>query len=483
MSMNTNFLHKAVAGTPELDSLAGFLQGRPLASENRAAGRALRAKVPRKSLSDWAPGPDRPDPVALLTEQNMQRVASLVPLRMGRMAASPFAFLRGAAAVMASDLARLPRSGIDVMACGDMHLLNFGLFASAERNLIFAINDFDEAHPGPWEWDLRRLAASAAVAARFMGGDRHDARDAAERAMRSYVRKIHDYARMSPLRIWYDRIDEAAILRGAPKEIEPKVRRMMAKAHGRGHQRSLERLTERQEGGRRLIEDRPIIVRETHTANGIPVPVALDELLRGYIASLPKDRAFLLSRYRIVDIVRKIVGVGSVGISCWVVYLEGRDEDDPLFLQLKEAVPSVLANFVPTDHQWQNQGHRVVIAQRFIQGSPDIFLGWGQSTGARSTDFYVRQLADMKGSFELAENDRAGLAGLGPYVELCGWALALAHAKSGQADLIAGYCGSSEAVPDALGSFAVRYADQTVADHDRLLTAIRDGSVSATMGL
>jgi uncharacterized protein (DUF2252 family) len=443
----------------------------------------LRAKVPRKSLADWAPGPDRQDPVALLEEQNALRVASLVPLRMGRMASSPFAFLRGAAVVMASDLSRLPRSGIDVMACGDMHLLNFGLFASAERNLIFAINDFDEAHPGPWEWDLRRLAASVAVAARFMGGDPHDARDAAERAVRSYIRKVRDYAEMSPLRIWYDRIDEAAILRAVPKEIEPKVRRMMAKAHGRGHQRSLERLTERQDGARRLIEDRPIIVRETHTVDGIPVPVALDELLGGYIASLPKDRAYLLSRYRIVDIVRKIVGVGSVGTSCWVVYLEGRDEDDPLFLQLKEAVPSVLAAYVSTDRDWENEGHRVVIGQRFIQGSPDIFLGWGRSAGTRSRDFYVRQLADMKGSFELAENDRAGLSGLGPYAELCGWSLALAHAKTGQAALIAGYCGNSDAVPDALGNFALRYAGQTDADHDRLLTAIRSGSVSATMGL
>jgi uncharacterized protein (DUF2252 family) len=477
------FLHEAVADSPELNSLAGFLRGRPSASESRAAGRAFRTKVPRKSLGEWAAGPDRPDPVALLEMQNAQRLASLVPLRMGRMAASPFAFLRGAAAVMASDLSQLPHSGIDVMACGDMHLLNFGLFASAERNLIFAINDFDEAHPGPWEWDLRRLVASAAVAARFMGGDRHNARDAAERAAQSYVSKIGDYASMSPLRIWYDRIDEAAILRAVPAEIEPMIRRMMAKAHGRGHQRSLERLTERQDGARRLIEDRPIIVRETHTVDGIPVPVALDELLRGYIASLPKDRAYLLSRYRIVDIVRKIVGVGSVGTSCWVVYLEGSGKDDPLFLQLKEAVPSVLAGYVKTDQNWENQGHRVVVGQRFTQGSPDIFLGWGRSTGPRSRDFYVRQLADMKGSFGLVENDRAGLGWLGLYVELCGRALALAHAKSGQAALISGYCGSSNAVPDALGSFAIRYADQTVADHDRLLTAIRSGAVSATMGV
>jgi uncharacterized protein (DUF2252 family) len=481
--MTKNFLHEAVAGSPELESLAGFLQPRPPASESRAAGRALRAKAPRKSMADWAPWPDRPDPVALLAAQNEQRVESLVPLRMGRMAASPFAFLRGAALVMASDLSRLPRSGINVMACGDMHLLNFGLFASAERNLIFAINDFDEAHPGPWEWDLRRLAASAAVAARFMGGTRDHAREAAEAAVRRYIARINAYTRMSQLRIWYDRIDEAAILRAVPKAIEPKIRRMMTKAHGRGHQRSMERLTVEQNGARRLIEDRPIIVHETHTVDGIPVPVALDGLLRGYIASLPKDRAFLLSRYQIVDIVRKIVGVGSVGTSCWVVYLEGSGADDPLFLQLKEAGPSVLAGFVPTDKQWENEGRRVVVGQRFIQGSPDIFLGWGRSIGARSRDFYVRQLADMKGSFDLAENDRAGLAALGPYVELCGWALALAHAKSGQAPLIAGYCGDSDAVPEALGRFALRYGEQTEADHDRLRAAIRSGEVAATEGI
>jgi uncharacterized protein (DUF2252 family) len=481
--MTTNFLHEAVADTPELAALAGFLRGRPPEAASRAAGRALRARAPRKALADWTPGPDRPDPVALLGAQNAQRVSSLVPLRMGRMAASPFAFLRGAAVVMASDLSRLPRSGIDVMACGDMHLLNFGLFASAERNLIFAINDFDEAHPGPWEWDLRRLAASAAVAARFMGGTRQHGRDAAEAAVRSYVRKMQDYTDMSPLRIWYDRIDEAAILRAVPKAVEPKIRRMMSKAYGRGHQRSLERLTERQDGVRRLIEDRPIIVRETHTVDGIPVPVALDGLLRGYLASLPKDRAFLLSRYRIVDIVRKIVGVGSVGTSCWVVYLEGSSEDDPLFLQLKEAGPSVLAEFVSTERHWQNEGHRVVVGQRFIQGSPDIFLGWGSNTGGRSRDFYVRQLADMKGSFDLAENDRAGLVALGPYAELCGWALALAHAKSGQAALIAGYCGESDAVPEALGSFAISYANQTEADHEKLVAAIQSGTVAATLGI
>jgi uncharacterized protein (DUF2252 family) len=476
-------LHEAVEDTPGLDALAGFLKARPSTSESRAAGRALRAKVPRKSLADWAPGPDRPDPVAQLAEQNARRVASLVPLRMGRMAASPFAFLRGSANVMASDLSRLPRSGINVMACGDMHLLNFGLFASAERNLIFAINDFDETHPGPWEWDLRRLAASAAVAARFMGGNRDHAREAAEAAVRGYVDKIQDYAPMSPLRIWYDRIDEAAILRAVPKEIEPKIRRMMTKAHARGHQRSLERLTEAASGTRRLIEDRPIIVRETHGSDGTPVPVALDGLLRSYIASMPRDRAYLLSRYRIVDIVRKIVGVGSVGTSCWVAYLEGNGEDDPLFLQLKEAGPSVFSGLVPTDQHWENQGQRVVVGQRFIQGSPDIFLGWGRSSSAHVRDFYVRQLADMKGSFELAENDRAGLAGLGPYVELCGWALALAHAKSGRAGMIAGYCGASDAVPDALGSFVVRYADQTEADHARLAAAIRSGSVAATLGI
>lgn len=476
-------LDDALREGSDLDWLSGFLKTRPTSAENRAAGRAMRQAVPRKSLADWSPPPDRRDPLDLLAAQNQSRVASLVPVRMGRMAASPFAFLRGSAAVMAADLAGLPRSGINVMACGDMHLLNFGLFASAERNLIFAINDFDEAHPGPWEWDLRRLAASGAVAARFMGGTRDHARETAEAVVQSYVRRIRTFAHWQPLQVWYDRIDADAILRAVPKGAEHRARQVMDRAKARGHQRSLERLTKPVGGSRRLIDDHPIIVHETHLSDGTPLPVALDALLRAYIPTLQKDRAFLLSHYRIVDIVRKIVGVGSVGTNCWVIYFEGADEADPLFLQVKEASASVLAPHVSTSRTWENQGQRVVVGQRFIQGSPDIFLGWGRGPGERGRDFYVRQLADMKGSFEIAENDRTGLADLEPYARLCGWALALAHAKSGHAAKIAGYCGKSDAVADALGRFALKYADQTEADHARLTAAISSGRIAATFGV
>lgn len=481
--MHKNLLSEAVASDNDLEWLAGFLKARPTISESRAAGRALRTLVPRKSLADWNPPADRPDPIAQLVAQNDRRIASLVPVRMGRMVASPFAFLRGSAIVMANDMAGLPRSGIDVMACGDMHLANFGLFASAERNLIFAINDFDEVHPGPWEWDLRRLAASAAVAAQFLGGNQDHAHDAAAAAVRSYILSMQRYSEMSPLRIWYDRIDERTIMDRVPQRLAPKINKMLAKARLRGHQRSLERLTEKDQNRRRLIEDRPIIVHETHLEDGTPVPDALDELLRGYLASLQKDRAYLLSRYRIVDIVHKIVGLGSVGTSCWVIYFEGIDDDDPLFLQIKEASTSVLSPFVATARNWENQGQRVVVGQRFIQGSPDIFLGWGRGFGAQPKDFYVRQLADMKGSYDLVNDDGHALKELGPYAELCGRALALAHAKSGQAAMISGYCGVSDTVPEALATFAVRYAEQNEADHDRLEKAIRTGRVTATMGI
>ncbi len=468
------------AKTKRLRNLSQFLSARPTVKERLAAGRALRGKVPRKAHAEWAAGGDRQDPIAILQAQNAQRVAKLVPLRMGRMAASPFAFLRGGAAVMAADLAATPSTGLDVMACGDMHLSNFGVFASAERNLIFAINDFDEVHPGPWEWDLKRLAASAAVAVGFCGGGRRQGREAAERVVRAYDKHINRYARMGVLEVWYDHIDEATILGALPADAAAHARKIMARARGRGHQSSLERLTEKVGGEYRMIEDRPIIVHETRLPDGTPAPIALDGLLRDYTASLSPDRARLLRRYRIQDVVRKVVGVGSVGTSCWVILLQGTDADDPLFLQVKEAGPSVLAPYATTKFNFENNGLRVVTGQRLIQGSPDIFLGWGRSVSVNAKDYYVRQLADMKGSFKMVENDRGGIKGLMNYCDLCGWALALAHAKSGDAAMIAGYCGEGDALPEAIGLFADRYAEQNAADHDRLLAAIRARRIRAT---
>lgn len=467
----------SIAATTGLPELAAFIVPQATISERLAAGRALRTSLARRDLSVWLPSRHRQDPLERLSAQNAHRVEHLVPLRMGRMSASPFAFLRGSAAVMAADLAGQPITGAHVMACGDMHLANFGLFASAERNLVFAINDFDEAHPGFWEWDLKRLAASAAVAARHLGGSDLAARAAAEAAAAAYAKQMRRYSEMGVLQIWYDKIDAETILAAVPQRFRKRTQAIIGKARSRGHQRSLERLTKRVGGQHRLIEDRPIVVRESHVSDGTPVAQALDAMLTQYRASLPLERDQLLNRYRIVDVVRKVVGVGSVGTGCWVILLEGEGPGDPLFLQVKEAQPSVLAEFMPETKRFDNQGTRVVTGQRLIQGSPDIFLGWGRTSGKKPRDFYVRQLADMKGSLDILENDRETLAQLSAYAALCGRALALAHAKSGDAALISGYCGIGEALPLALGKFAMAYADQTEKDHETLCAAVRAGRI------
>ena len=460
-----------------LDMIESFVARRPSRAERMEAGKALRRKVPRSAHAEYRTSRRRADPVAIIEQQNATRIPELVPVRMARMLASPFAFLRGSAAVMAADLARTPRTGLQVMACGDMHLANFGLFASAERNLVFAINDFDEVYPGPWEWDVKRLAASAAVAATFVGGDRVDAEAAARAVVESYTSHICSYAEMSYLEVWYDLIDEQTILAAVPPRLRKSARTVLDRARARGHMRALDRLTEEVNGERRIVENAPLIVREQRLQDGTLITEALDALLRSYMISLPKDRRRLLSRYRVVDVARKVVGVGSVGTSCWVLLLEGLDSDDPLFLQVKEARESVLAAHLgpsPIDHQ----GHRVVIGQRMIQGSPDIFLGWGPFKPASSDwHYYVRQLADMKGGARFAEGDREARDKLTGYCNLCGWALALAHAKSGDPAMIAGYCGTSDALVDAIARFALAYLDQTERDHDTLAAAARKGRI------
>jgi uncharacterized protein (DUF2252 family) len=359
-----------------------------------------------------------------------------------------------------------------------MHVANFGLFGSAERNLVFAINDFDECHPGPWEWDVKRLAASAAVAARFVGGDKAAAADAARAIVRAYRRNIRRYAETGYLELWYERIDEAAVLAAMSPRVRRRAERVMDKAREKGHMRMLDRLTEESQGEHRIIEELPLIVRETHTEEKIPVAIAINAFLKAYTDSLAYDRRHLLSRYRIVDVARKVVGVGSVGTACWIVLLMGLDNDDPLFLQVKEASSSVLAPHVDATLPFDNQGRRVVVGQRLIQGSPDIFLGWGTfKVAERSMDFYVRQLADLKGGVKFVEGERETLSSLAEYWPLCGRALALAHAKSGDAALIAGYCGRSDELDEAIGSFAVAYEKQTGQDHDALDKARRTGRI------
>lgn len=465
---------RMVAAHDDLELVDSFTAKRPSVAERLAAGKTLREAVPRAAHGKYRPATDRPDPVEILERQNATRVQKLVPVRYARMLASPFAFLRGSAAVMAADLSVTPVSGLGVAACGDMHVANFGAFGSAERNLVFAINDFDETYPGPWEWDLKRLAASAVVAARFMGGDKVAANEAAHEIVRSYRERMRRFAEMSYLGVWYSRIDEQAVLDGlAPKQLR-RAERFLSRARDKGHVQALEKMTERVDGEHRIVEEVPLIVRETHTEAGTPSNVALDLMLRSYLGSMTDGRRRLLARYRIVDTARKVVGVGSVGTGCWVVLLQGVDEDDPLFLQVKQAQASVLAPYVDYKLPFAHDGQRVVTGQRLIQGSPDIFLGWGEGDGKH---FYVRQLADMKGGVKFDENDSVALGAFNHYCMLCGWALALAHAKSGDPAMIAGYCGNSDALDDAVAKFATAYAKQTEQDHATLEKARRSGRI------
>ena len=448
-----------------------FTIKRPSITERIAVGKALRQKVPRKLHANYYRRPDRPDPIEILERQNATRVQKLVPVRYNRMLANPFAFLRGSAAVMASDLSTLPVSGIRVAACGDMHVSNFGVYATAERSLVFSINDFDEINVGPWEWDLKRLTASATVAAKFLGADQSLSEDVARQCVYSYRKHIRRYAEMGYLKVWYDRIDERAILDSLTSKSRRIAKKIMERARARGHITTLDKLTERVKGRHRFVEDVPLIVRETHTEIGTPVKVALDRFLHAYIDTLGYDRKLLLSRYQIVDVARKVVGVGSVGTECWMLLLQGASEDDPLFLQIKEANPSVLAPYIDLKLPFEHQGHRVVVGQHLTQGSPDIFLGWGEVEGRQ---FYIRQLADMKGGANVDNIET-----LPEYCRLCGWALALAHAKSGDAAMIAGYCGKSDALDDALAKFAMSYARQTEQDYEALAQAKRTGRIKA----
>jgi uncharacterized protein (DUF2252 family) len=450
-----------------LANLARFTTPAPSVEERMAAGKALRAKYPHEAHAVYRPSPTRSDPVLILEQQAKTRIPALIPIRYARMLASPFAFLRGSAAVMAADLAPAPVTGLTVQACGDMHVANFGVFASAERNLVFGINDFDETLPGAWEWDLKRLAASAVVAVRFMGGDKALGAAAARTAVRSYRKRMREYARMPHLAVWYSRISADDILSVLPPGAKERAQQIFAKARGRGHVQVLQKMSELVDDKHRIVEERPLIVRETHTPDGRPIGEAIAATFQIYFDSLPDERRQLLSRYRIVDVARKVVGVGSVGTRCWVMLLVGNGAADPLFLQYKEAQPSVLAPYSKTP-AWTCEGKRVVVGQRMIQGAPDIFLGWG--INKFGGHFYMRQLRDMKGS---AEFDPKYAKFFPEYCKLCGWALAQAHAKSGDPAAIAGYLGKSDGMDDAIARFAFAYSEQTDRDYDALKNAAK----------
>src|SRR5829696_4803029 len=441
-------------------------------------GRAARRLVPRGSHAQWAPMPDRPDPVDLLEAQGRDRIQELMPIRYGRMMASPFAFMRGAAIVMAQDLASTPKSGIHAQLCGDAHLLNFGAYASPERALLFDLNDFDETLPGPWEWDLKRLAASFVVAGRDNGFDAADCRGAAQACVASYRRRMTRFSEMGELEVWYTRIGEEEV-RGlltearAGKRTTKKLSKNVRKTRGRDSLQALSKLTRVVDGRRIINDDPPLLVR---IPEGDELRSQVYAILESYKRTLQEDRRHLLDRFRFVDAARKVVGVGSVGTRAYVVLLEGRDRDDPLFLQVKEAGASVLERYVessPYEHH-EHHGHRVVAGQRLMQAASDIFLGWFRSTEGR--DFYWRQLKDMKG---LAKVESMSTDELVLYAGLCGWALARAHARSGDRVQIAAYLGKSERFDGAIADFAKDYADQTERDHAALCAAVKSGKVPA----
>ncbi|MFD3500529.1 DUF2252 domain-containing protein [Streptomyces sp. NPDC058676] len=438
-----------------------------------ARGKAARKRVPRSAHAGWIPSVARPDPVGILERQGRDRLPELLPVRYGRMTASPFAFLRGAAAVMAADLASQPHTGLTVQLCGDAHLLNFGLHASPERALLFDLNDFDETFPGPFEWDVKRLAASVAVAARENGHSDARTHRAALEAVAAYRVTMRRLARKGELDVWYERLDADSLLplvRAARRR--HRAGSSLTRARRRTSLQALGRLTAVVDGHRRLIHDPPLL-----EPAGAPDMAALRKIFSDYRSTLAEDRRLLLDRYRFVDAARKVVGVGSVGTRCFIVLLAGRDADDPLFLQLKEARKSVLEEHLPNG-PYDHPGHRVVAGQRLLQAAGDNFLGW--TSGPQGRAFYWRQLRDTKGSADVAGMSPAELV---VYARLCGTALARAHARSGDRIAIAGYLGGADTFERAVADFALRYADQTVLDHAILGAAVAAGVVTAEPGI
>jgi uncharacterized protein (DUF2252 family) len=456
--------------------------------ERAARGKANRIETPRRSQAVWEPFPGRPDPVSLLEEQAETRDPELVPIRYGRMLTSPFAFFRGAAYVMASDLATTPRTGIKVQACGDAHLDNFGIYASPDRSLIFDINDFDETLPGPWEWDLKRLAASFEVAMRARGVELQARRDVLLGAVRAYRETMAEFAGMSNLDVWYARLDPKALVAQLAAERESKRLKTLAaavdKAQSKNNMRALEKLTVAVDGEPRIVSQPPLLVPAVELLHGEELErfeSTVRSFLTSYAASLPDDRRHLLEQYEFRQIARKVVGVGSVGLRAWIVLMLGRDRADPLFLQLKQAETSVLERFVGRS-RYHNHGRRVVEGQRLTQAASDIFLGWYKvvSFDGKLRDFYVRQLWDGKASVDVTT---LSLSVFGPYAAMCGWTLAKGHARTGDCIAISAYLGTGEVFENAIADFARAYADQNERDFETLEAAVKSGRIRAEMGV
>lgn len=448
----------------------------PTPAERRAVGRALRKVTPRSALAGFDPPARRFDPLKVLAAQDRVRIPELVPIRYGRMSVSPFTFLRGAAAVMARDIAAQPTTGIRVQCCGDCHLLNFGAYATPERNLVFDVNDFDETLEAPFEWDVKRLAASVHVAALDNGFTAKQARAAVLAGMRRYREGMDSLSRMTDLEIWYARIDVSTIegLIADPAQ-RKRFAKNVSRTEKRGNLQALGKLGTVTTDGKVRIKDQPPLVQ--HVMLPLDPPELVATISARYRATLADDRKHIFDRYTFVDTARKVVGVGSVGMDARIALLLGRDAGDPLFLQMKEARASVLAPYAGAS-PYRHQGERVVAGQRLMQAASDIFLGW--YTGVNRRQYYVRQLRDMKGSADVALMTAATLA---EYAALCGGTLAHAHARSGDACVISGYLGTGTQFDDAMADFARDYAAQATADHAALEQAIEDQRVTAVMGV
>ncbi len=480
----------------------------PSIDERRSKGKNARGLTATSAHAGWRPAGDRPDPVALLEEQNATREPDLVPVRHGRMLVSPFTFYRGAAKIMAADLEHTPRAGLDVQLCGDAHLSNFGVFASPERQLLFDLNDFDETLPGPFEYDVKRLSASLTVAARNNGFSKPDARDATLASVSAYRMAMADFAKMSTMEVWYAHLSEATLMaaiesfsgaskgksgkkkkkaaKAAKKRVEHEAkaaRKAAEKARTRDSMQALAKLGELVDGRYRIVSQPPIVIpmRDLEGMYGISADEfehTIHEQFHAYRATLQDDRRHLLEQFQIMDTARKVVGVGSVGTRAFIVLLQGRDENDPLFLQVKEATASVLEDHLPKS-RYKQPGERVVKGQRMMQAASDIYLGW--TKGAQENRYlYWRQLRDMKGS---ADVESLTPAALGFYARQCAWTLARAHARSGDPIAITSYLGKGDAFDEAIVDFSERYADQNERDFDAFTDAVRTGRLEAIEGV
>jgi uncharacterized protein (DUF2252 family) len=494
-----------------MGSMAMNKSAYPSVGERKARGAGARVRTPPSSHAGWAPVADRPGPVALLEEQNLTREADLVPVRHGRMMVSPFTFYRGAAKIMAEDLKDTPTAGIVVQLCGDAHLSNFGAFASPERRLLFDLNDFDETLPGPFEYDVKRMAASFTIAARNNGFSNADTREATMASVTAYREAMAEFAQMRTMDIWYARLDEDELMKAvrgalaeaeeaakkgskrarkkakqetkAAREAERDAEKASAKARTRDSLQALSKLGELADGRYQIVSQPPIVIpaRDLAAASGVS-PDEVDQLVRdqfsAYRATLRDDQRHLLERFQIVDMARKVVGVGSVGTQAFIVLLQGRDAHDPLFLQVKEATASVLEAFLPKS-RYQLHGKRVVQGQRMMQAASDIYLGWTKGPDG-SRHFYWRQLRDMKGSAEVESMTPVALTF---YARTCGWTLARAHARSGDPIAITACLGGSDAFDRSVADYSQCYADQNERDYDEFVKAIRSGRLEAREGV